>query len=237
MEFVDARRLTGPNAVFNGIGSVLDVACTSDEADQLVPIWADNVGRMLEALEWPSAEFAFRKLEGGISLAFSAPIDQLYAASEINEWAWAACAFEFGAAAEEPDFDEALDTLRQSADDEANIELMWLIDEATAHGKTLLWAGGDREGGEDAIWFDMTDALVDPAKFQFGIGKDTIPSIDEPKFAPYGSEELAGTRIGDQTDVIGYVANGIAKAYPVFILDRTEVVNDHFADDPFAVYW
>ncbi len=107
----------------------------------------------------------------------------------------------------------------------------------TESGKALLWAGGDREGGADAIWFDMTDALVDPAKFQFGIGKDTIPSIDKPKFAAYGSAELAATRIGDQTDVIGYVANGVAKAYPLFILDRCEVVNDHFGDDPYAVYW
>ncbi len=104
-------------------------------------------------------------------------------------------------------------------------------------GKTLLWAGGDRNGGDEAIWFDMTDALVDPAKFQFGIGKDSIPSIDEPIFAPYGSDELNASRITDQTDVIGYVANGVAKAYPLFILDRTEVVNDHFGDDPFAVYW
>ena len=104
-------------------------------------------------------------------------------------------------------------------------------------GKTLLWAGGPRDGGEGAIWFDMTDALVDPAKFQFGIGKDTIPSIDEPKFARYGSDELAATRIGDQTDIIGFVANGVAKAYPLFILDRCEVVNDHFGDDPYAVYW
>ena len=139
MEFVDARRLTGPNAVFNGIGSVLDVSCTRDEAERLIPVWADNVGRMLEALDWPSSEFACRKLDGGVSLAFSAPIDQLYAASEINEWAWAASAFELGVPVEEPDFAEALDTLRKSAAEEANHELMWLIGEAEAHGKTLLW--------------------------------------------------------------------------------------------------
>ncbi|MDJ0708779.1 MAG: Mur ligase family protein [Woeseiaceae bacterium] len=139
MEFVDARRLTGPNAVFNGIGSVLDVACTPDEADTLIPVWAEHVGRMLEALDWPSARFASRKLQGGVSLAFSAPIDQLYAASEINEWAWAACAHELGATAEEPDFDEALAAVRNSAAEEANAELMWLIDEARALGKTLLW--------------------------------------------------------------------------------------------------
>ena len=139
MEFVDARRLTGPNVVFDKIGSILDVACTADEAERLVPVWADNVGRMLEALDWPSSEFAYRKLEGGISLAFSAPIDQLYAASEINEWAWSASAFELGASADEPDFDLALDALRKSSGEEANVELMWLIDEAAAHGRTLLW--------------------------------------------------------------------------------------------------
>ena len=139
MEFIDARRLTGYNAVFDKIGSILDVACTPEEAEQLIPVWADNVGRMLEALDWPSAEFAFRRLEGGISLAYSAPIDQLYAASEINEWAWAASAFELGALQDEPDFDEALAALQKSAAEEANVELMWLIDEATAHGKTLLW--------------------------------------------------------------------------------------------------
>ncbi len=139
MEFVDARRLTGPNAVFSGIGSVLDVACTPEEADALIPVWADNVGRMLEALDWPSAEFGIRKLSGGISLAFTAPVDQLYAASEINEWAWAASACELGASSEDPDFDEALAALQKSAADEANAELMWLIDEAAARGKTLLW--------------------------------------------------------------------------------------------------
>jgi UDP-N-acetylmuramyl tripeptide synthase len=139
MEFVDARRLTGPNAVFNGIGSILDVQCTPEEADALIPVWADNVGRMLEALDWPSAAFGFRKLEGGISLAFTAPLDHLYAASEINEWAWAASAFDLGASSEEPDFDEALSALRKSAAAEANVELMWLIDEAAARGKTLLW--------------------------------------------------------------------------------------------------
>ena len=105
------------------------------------------------------------------------------------------------------------------------------------NGKTLLWAGGDPQGGEGAIWFDMTDALVNPREFQFGIGKDRIPSIDEPKFVPYRELGNTETRITDQTDVIGYVAEGVAKAYPLFILDRHEVVNDTFADTPYAVYW
>ena len=139
MEFLDARRLTGPNLIFDGPGSILDVSCTAEEADRLVPAWANNVSRMLEALDWPSAKFASRKLIGGVSMAFSASIDALYAASEINEWAWAASAFELGATSDEPDYDEALVAIRASAKEEANIELMWLVDEAAVHGKTLLW--------------------------------------------------------------------------------------------------
>jgi cyanophycin synthetase len=139
MEFIDARRLTGPSLLFDGPACILDVACTPDEADALLPVWADNVGRMLEALDWSSAEFAFVKLQGGISMAFTAPIDQLYAGSAINEWAWAASAFELGVTGDEPDFDEALEALHKSSAEEANIELLWLADEAAARGKTLLW--------------------------------------------------------------------------------------------------
>jgi len=139
MEFLDARRLTGPNLIFDGPGSILDVSCTPEEADRFVPVWADNVARMLEALDWPSAQFASQKLCGGVSMAFSAAIDALYAASEINEWAWAASAHELGVVGEEPDFDEAVARIRVAAEEEANVELMWLIDEAAAHGKTLLW--------------------------------------------------------------------------------------------------
>ncbi len=139
MEFLDARRLTGPSLIFDEPGSILDVGCTPEEAERLIPVWANHVARMLEALDWPSAHFASLKLRGGVSLAFTASIDALYAASEINEWAWAASAFELGASTEEPDFDEAVRAIRASAAEEANVELMWLIDEAAARGKTLLW--------------------------------------------------------------------------------------------------
>ncbi len=139
MEFLDARRLTGPSLIFDRPGTILDVSCTAEEASRLIPVWANHVTRMLEALDWPSARFASQQLSGGVSLVFSAPIDQLYAATEINEWAWAASAYELGASTEEPDFNAAVNTIRQSAEDEANDELMWLIDEANSHGKTLLW--------------------------------------------------------------------------------------------------
>jgi len=139
MEFIDARRLTGPSLIFDGPGTILDVSCSPEEAEALVPVWAAHVARMLEALDWPAARLTSRQMSGGISLAFSAPIDALYAATEINEWAWAASAFEFGVAEDEPDFDESLSAIRESAAEEVNHELMWLIDEVAGRGKTLLW--------------------------------------------------------------------------------------------------
>ena len=47
MEFIDARRLTGFNAVFDKIGSVLDVACTPEEADQLIPTALEMANHLL----------------------------------------------------------------------------------------------------------------------------------------------------------------------------------------------
>jgi hypothetical protein len=105
-------------------------------------------------------------------------------------------------------------------------------------GRTLLWAKGDTDGDADDVeWFDMTDALVDPAEFQFGIGKDRIPSIDDPVFARPGDPRLAEAKITDETVVIGYASGGVAKAYPIFVLDHHEVVNDEFRGVPFAVCW
>jgi len=103
-------------------------------------------------------------------------------------------------------------------------------------GKTLLWAKGDPKG-DDAEWFDMTDSLIDPVKLQFGIGKDTIPSIDSPEFAKPGDPKLAEAGINDSTVVVGFEHDGVAKAYPIAILNGHEVVNDTFKGKPFAVCW
>ena len=111
MEFLDARRLTGPSLIFDGPGSILDVACSAEEADRLIPVWQANVERMLSELGWKESLFAARKLLGGASMAFSAPIDALYAASAINEWAWAASAHQMGEDIELPDFDETVEVV------------------------------------------------------------------------------------------------------------------------------
>ena len=139
MEFLDARRLTGPSLLFDGPGSILDVRCTAEEAERLVPVWEKHVRLMLETLGWDSErEFATLVLAGGVSMGLTAAIDALYAASEINEWAWAACDHELNDA-DAPDFDDAVATLCNSIAEEANPELLQLEKLAAEAGVTMLW--------------------------------------------------------------------------------------------------
>lgn len=142
MEFLDARRLTGPSLLFDVPGTILDAACSAAEAARLAPAWEKHVRRMLGEIGWQDCEFASLELTGGISLGFTAPIDALYAASEINEWAWAVCNAELNGG-EAPDFDEAVAATRAAIAEEANPELMQLCTLATENGVTLLWDDDD----------------------------------------------------------------------------------------------
>ena len=138
MEFLDARRLTGPSLLFDGPAAILDIACMAEEADRLDAVWRTHVEQMHQALEWEACEFSRQDLLGGVSLAFTASIDALYAASEINEWAWAVCDAEFNGAAS-PDFGEAVATLRSSIAEEANSELLALQAASSAQRVSFLW--------------------------------------------------------------------------------------------------
>ena len=78
---------------------------------------------------------------------------------------------------------------------------------------------------------------IDPRRFQYGIGKDTIPSIDEPVFVPFDDARVAEADISLETRVLGVVLEGEARAYPVHVMDRHEVVNDRFGGSAYAVLW
>ena len=137
MEYIDARRLTGPSLLWNKPGTILDVRCSDEEADQLIPFWDTNIRRMLNAVGWADESTCSWRLSAGVSLAFSAPVDALYAASEINEWAWACCDSEFNGA-DVPDFDETVKRMRTVIAEEENPGLLKLEAAAEAHGVTFL---------------------------------------------------------------------------------------------------
>jgi len=66
---------------------------------------------------------------------------------------------------------------------------------------------------------------------QGGPPRDGIPAINNPKFLKAGE----GDFLSDEDEVLGIVKNGIAKAYPIRIMNYHEVVNDFFGEDPIIV--
>ena len=106
MNLLDSRRLTGPSLLLDRPGAVLEVSLAPEEADAAVAAWTAQVRRMLDAVGWGGEEIAVRRFPGGASLAISAPIDGLYAATDINDWAWGA-AEDVMAGRREPDLAKA----------------------------------------------------------------------------------------------------------------------------------
>jgi UDP-N-acetylmuramyl tripeptide synthase/very-short-patch-repair endonuclease len=86
--FEDSRRLTGSNLYFNGTGAALETLRGLEFDDATLAVWKRNVETARTALGWPETETVLRRHRTGVSLAFVAPPDQLYTATEVNEWAW-----------------------------------------------------------------------------------------------------------------------------------------------------
>lgn len=86
LPFEDSRRLTGANLFFATTGAVLEVIADVVD-DSLLDEWRRRVARARERLGWCLTETVARVHRPGASLAISAPCDQLFVATEVNEWA------------------------------------------------------------------------------------------------------------------------------------------------------
>lgn len=113
--------------------------------------------------------------------------------------------------------------------------------------QTWIWAGGD-PSGPGAVWFDFTGSPIPVGNLQYGIGKDRIPSIEDPVFVdpddprlmsitPSPYRECERPEVNDEIMVFGYVTGGEARAYPTALLDRHEIVNDVIAGENLAIGW
>ncbi|MGY1458708.1 Mur ligase family protein [Luteimonas sp. A534] len=94
--FDDSRRLTGPNLYFAAPGAVLETGVGAPVAPALITAWRQRIGRARNALGWPDGTIVIREHASGASLAFTAPADLLYTATEVNEWAWLSALAEAG---------------------------------------------------------------------------------------------------------------------------------------------
>lgn len=88
LQITDSRRLTGPNLFWNKPGAILDVAIDDDIKENIIKDWSKNCRTLLDALNWHNQHITHRSYKGGASLVISAPIDCLYAATEVTESAW-----------------------------------------------------------------------------------------------------------------------------------------------------
>jgi cyanophycin synthetase len=158
LKLLDSRRLTGPNLLSDRPGAALEVELSAAEAEAAIAAWRAQARRLLDAVGWQDAELGVRQYATGASLAMSAPIDALYAATEVNEAAWAAAEAELGAVpapggpqnaelAPHGRADlregEEVERLRSLIARERNPALLALRDAAAAHGVSFL--AGDEQ--------------------------------------------------------------------------------------------
>ena len=137
MKLLDSRRLTGPNLLLSGPGAVIEVDPQEASPAQCVDRWSHHARVILNALGWSEAELAHRSHQGGVTLAFDAPIDSLYAATEVNEWAFTAAAAEIDGT-RVPKMETAAVRLRLAIEQERNPHLIDLRAAAQKHGVSCL---------------------------------------------------------------------------------------------------
>ncbi len=84
--------------------------------------------------------------------------------------------------------------------------------------------GQGGNGGDSVVSLDIITVL----------GKDGIPSIDNPRFVGPGE---ADQQMQSNERVLGVSINGDHRAYPLNMLSRHEIVNDTAGGVPVAVTW
>ena len=129
MELLDSRRLTGPNILSDHPAAVIDVRIDAADAIPFIEAWKKEAGRMLAAVNWRGIELLSQEMDGGISLGFEASVDALYAATEINDWAFEAARLTL-AEERESDLEPDAGKLREMIATERNPDLIELMQAA-----------------------------------------------------------------------------------------------------------
>ena len=140
----DSRRLTGKNYFMDQSGAILDAFVSGVDKQEVVNTWLKNLQPFLEGVGWAESKCIYRIFEDGVSLGFSAPIDALYAATEINEAAWKMTS---NSILENDDktteLSGLINSLNDSIKEERNPKLLELID--SAEDKNIAYLVDDDE--------------------------------------------------------------------------------------------
>jgi hypothetical protein len=88
-------------------------------------------------------------------------------------------------------------------------------------------ANGEKKNG-----FILDHGLISPQNiYKGGPAKDGIPAIDRPAFIDARNADF----LQDSDRILGVELDGVAKAYPIKILNWHEIVNDSIADTAYTI--
>lgn len=175
MELTDVRRLTGVNFLSDRCGAIAEAVIGDAEKGVVVALWRRHMRGLLEAVGWGSEQIVVRPYQGGASLMTSAPIDALYAATDMIEAAWEATFAEMtdGSAM---DLEAVAQDLADKIAAERNPAMVALAEAAVVRGATFLghdeqvslglgtgcnaWAEDALPSPGDVDWSDIHDVPV-----------------------------------------------------------------------------
>jgi UDP-N-acetylmuramyl tripeptide synthase len=173
MQVLDSRRLTGPGLLLDGPGAVLEVRLEQSKRLRAVAAWEAAARRLLQAIGWSQERLATRAFAEGVSLALTAPIDGLYAATELNERAWDAARAELEGE-KPPRLEAAVASLLDDIEDERDSAVVALHREARSrrlnflHGEGLVSVGS----GQSALLWPVSSLPSDPARLNWSAVSD-----------------------------------------------------------------
>lgn len=89
MRLIDSRRLTGVNLDLDGPGAIAEVEFEAgDDVARALAAWHASVAAATEMFGWRGPRVVRRYPDArGAALVFAAPLDALYVATDINDWA------------------------------------------------------------------------------------------------------------------------------------------------------
>ncbi len=88
-----------------------------------------------------------------------------------------------------------------------------------------LWGGGEGQH------FNISNLILNPNQFNYGIGRESFPALIEPRFE---SAEKADKWLTDDSRILGVKIGEEVRVYPISLLIRHEVVNDVIGGKPIA---
>ena len=133
-QWLDSRRLIGPNLFWDRPGALLEVAGEQPELSQRIEQWAEISLALMQALDWPGEAIRSRVYPGGALLVLSAPVNTLFTATEVNEEAWTLACSNADAAA----LDLAIERLQLARDKEAAPAALSIYQAAKSRSRTCL---------------------------------------------------------------------------------------------------